>query len=352
MEIIKTNFKNGTATLHINSQDDLWYLSHIIETGDLIKTKTTRKIKIGEHERAKVTKKTLTLKIEAETIELGEEGHSLRINGKVKEGTEDVPKDSYHSLSLEQGSTVTIEKGLWLSYQKQKLKEASERSYNYLICIFDREEALFALTKNFGYDILVKIKGDVAKKDQTITIKKDFHQELIKALDVYAGRYEPEAIILASPAFYKEDLFKKIKDKELKKQIVLSICSSVSEHALNEVLKRPELAQTLKESRAREEQLLIEELLSEINKKGLATYGWKEVNEAVAAGAVKDLLVSDDFIKQKKATKEFSQLDQQMKHVDTLKGKIHLLSSKQESGQKLNGLGGIAALLRFKLEWQ
>lgn len=334
--------------MRITDADDLWYLSHLIDQGDFVKGKTTRKVKIGDSENAKVAKKTLTLKIEAETIELTED--SVRVNGKVKEGSDDVPKDSYHAISLQEGSELTLEKPQWLEYQKKKLKEASEKKYSYLICLFDREEVLFALTKKFGYEVLAKIKGDVPKKAKDVEVKKDFQEEIIKALDVYNGRYNLESIILASPAFYKEDLLKKIKIPELKKKIVLAICSDISERSLDEVMRRPELANLLKDSRVREEQLLVEELLREINTKEKAAYGWKEVQEAVNMGAVEKLLLTDRFIKERRDKEEFKEVDDIMKSVDALKGEIHIISSENDPGKKLQGLGGIAAILRYKLK--
>ncbi|MBU0457533.1 MAG: mRNA surveillance protein pelota [Nanoarchaeota archaeon] len=346
MDVINADFKKGVAKIKINDLDDIWYLSHLIDIGDFVKGKTTRKIKIGEGENAKTVKKTLTLKIEAETVDLTES--TLRVNGKIKEGPEDIPKDSYHSISLEEGSEFFLEKVRWLEYHKQKLKEACEKKYNYLLCLFDREEALFALTKKFGYDILAKITGEVQKKAKKVEIKKDFQIELIKALETYDGRYNPESIILASPAFYKEDLFKKIASAELKKKIVLASCSDISERSLDEVLRHPELSNQLKDSRARVELLLIEELLNEINKKDKASYGWKEVKESIDSGAVSKLLITDNFIQQKRNAKQFAEVDECMKSVDALKGEIHVISSKNDSGKKLNGLGGIAAILRYK----
>ncbi|MBU1644216.1 MAG: hypothetical protein KJ598_03610, partial [Nanoarchaeota archaeon] len=220
MNIISKDFNKGFVKIRVEDNDDLWYLSHLIDSGDFVKGKTTRKIKIGEGENAKTVKKTLTIKIEAETIDLTDS--SVRINGKVKEAPEEVPKDVYQAISLEEGSEFILEKPRWMEYQKQKLKEASEKKYNYLICLFDREEALFALTKKFGYNILATITGEVQKKRKTVEVKTDFQEEIIKALDIYNGRYSPESIIVASPAFYKEDLFKKIKVPELKKKIVLA----------------------------------------------------------------------------------------------------------------------------------
>jgi len=351
MHSIHSDFRKGIVKLRITDADDLWYLSHIIEPDDLLTGKTTRKIKIGEGENAKVTKKTMTLTIQAETVNFDENGTTLRINGKIREGPEDIPRDSYHSISLEEGSEFKLQKEKWLSFQKQKLQEASEKKYNYLLCLFDREEALIALTKKRGYKILVKIKGDVPKKTKTVDVRKDFYQELIKAIETHFERHNPEQVIIASPAFYKEDLIKRISEGELKKKIVLATCSDVAESSLDEVMKRPELSSTLKQSRAREEKMLVDELLKEIQKDKLAAYGSIEVKRAVDGGAVKQLLITDRHVKEKRGSDDYKELDEMMKIVDKQQGEIHIISSEQESGKKLDGLGGIAALLRFRLEW-
>ncbi|HIG92588.1 MAG: protein pelota [archaeon GW2011_AR9] len=351
MYLVHRDFKKRTVTIRVTDLEDLWYLSHIIDVGDLVRGKTTRKIRIGDGENAKVAKKTLTLTIEAETIEIDSTATCLRINGKVKEAPEDVPRESYHALSLEMDSEFTLEKVQWLAYQKQKLEEAASGRETYLLCLFDREEALFALAKKSGYEVLANLQGDVTKKGDFGTAKTDFQQEIIKAINEYALRYNPSTIIIASPAFYKEDLFKKITNPQLKAKIVLAVCSAIDKSALDEVMKRPELAAVLKSSRLRREKIVVDELLSAISKDQLAVYGWKEVQRAIAAGAVSKLLLTDHYFQQRRAEQSYAELDQGMKKVDELQGEIHLLSSEEETGKKVDGLGGIAALLRYKLEW-
>src|SRR3989344_3234591 len=174
MQLLKTDYKKGTVRVKINDPDYLWYLSHIIDIGDLVTSFTTRKIKIGDSENAKVAKKTFLVTIEAETIDFSAAGHALRINGTIKEGPEDIPHGSYQSISLEMGDECTILKEQWLIHQKQKVEEAGKSKYSYLLCVFDREEALFALTKKFGYEVLSKTQGEVPKKSKLVEVKKDF----------------------------------------------------------------------------------------------------------------------------------------------------------------------------------
>ncbi|MBT4651345.1 mRNA surveillance protein pelota [Candidatus Woesearchaeota archaeon] len=348
MNLIHSDFGKGIVKLKVEDIDDLWYLSHIIDIGDLVKGKTTRKVKIGEGENAKTVKKTYFLRVEVEKVELGEQ---LRLNGTVTEGPEEVPKGSYHTISLSEGEEFTLEKPSWLDYQKQKLKEATEKKFSFLICVMDREDALFALSKRRGFEILLRLKGDVSKKSEGVVAKGDFYQEIINALQSYNERHNPENIVVASPAFFKEDLHRKISEEELKKKVILATCSSVSENAVDEVLKRPELNDAFRKSRSREEKLLVEDLLVEISKEGLVAYGFKEVKNAVDAGAVSTLLVGDNLIRELREKGEYEALDAIMKQVDLLKGKVHIISSEHEAGKKLKGLGGIGALLRYKLEW-
>ncbi len=349
MQILSHDFRKGYAKLRVNSLDDLWYLSQIIEAGDRVRAKTTRKIKLGEKEEA--VKKTIILSIAVEKVEFHRYNNILRIAGKTNEEKEDIPKGSFHTISIDEESEFTLEKEDWPDYLIKRLKEAAEKKYQYLVCVFDREEGYFFLTKNYGYELLTKISGEPEKKEKRAAAKGQFYPEIIKLLGEYAVRFKPERIILASPAFYKEDLAKLVKEGELKKKIVLAVCSSVDESAVSEVMKRPELKETLKQSRFWEEINLVEELLIQINKKGMAAYGLKEVKKAVESGAVEKLLVIDSLIQKKKEEGRFEELNWLMRNTEKSKGEVHIISSEHEGGKKLNGLGGIGAILRFKLEW-
>lgn len=351
MNLIHSDLKKGTVKLRVTDPEDLWYLTHLIDPGDLLTGKTSRKIKLGDSENAKTVKKTFTVTIEAESIQLDESGTSVRINGIIKSGPEEIPQGVYQAIELQEGEEFVLQKVQWLTHQKQKLQEATEKKYSYLLCLFDREEALFALTRKKGFQILVQLRGEAAKKRAAVEIKKNFYEEIIKTLETYDARYAPEAIILSSPAFYKEDLLQKITAPELKKKIVLETCSDISERSLDEVIRSPELEKTMQSSRTRQEQVLVDELLQEISKNNLAVYGWKETKAASEAGAVRILIVTDAFIHKKKLAGEYPELDFILKHIDSLQGAVHILSSEQEAGRRVDGLGGMAALLRYKMEW-
>lgn len=349
MQIIKQDFKNGTVRFKVTDQDDLWYLSNIVEPEDLVRGTATRKIRIGDGENAKVAKKKITLTIRAEKIEYVPENEVTRVNGTIIEGPDDIPKGSYQNISLEEGNDYILTKTKWLSYHKDKLKEASNIKFKYLFCLFDRDEAMFAISLRSGYRILTRIKSNMPKKAYSNTQESNFYLEILKMIETYSGQHKPERIILAAPSFYKDEPTKLIKDQDLKKIITTVSCSSVSSPALEEVMRSPELNSILQNSRSRFEGVIVEELMQEIGKEGAYSYGFEEVKKAAEIGAVTKLLITDRLVTKLREKNDYTKLDNIMKLVDNLKGEIHIISSENDAGKKLDGLGGIGATLRYKL---
>lgn len=349
MRIINQNLKKGIVKVKTENLDDLWYLSHIIDINDLVRGQSLRKIKIGkgDERKVKVVKKKVFIEVKTEKIALKDD--ILRVSGIITQAPEDIPKGSHHTLNIEDDSFLTIVKEKWLKFQLDKLKQASVKQPDILICILDREDALFALSRKGSYEIISSIKGDVEKKGENVEIKGDFYSEIIKVLEEYSKRYKVKDIIVASPAFWKENLMNKVKDGELKQKITMATCSSVDKNAINEILKRPEIREVLRQDRVALEITVVDELLKEIAKQDLAAYGIKEVGNAANLGAVKMLLVSDKFVQKMRDDEKYEQLDSVMKIVDQTKGEIHIVSSEHDGGKKLDGLGGVGAILRYRI---
>jgi protein pelota len=354
MKLIHSDFKKGIAKIKIENLDDLWYLNQIVEKNDLIKGKTLRKIKLGEETQRnqKVTKKSVFISIQVEKVEFSKTSNVLRIPGTVKEGPEEVPLGSHHTFNIEENTIITLVKLKWLKFQIDKLKEASkDKTAKILICVHDREEAFFALMKKYGYQLLSGIKGNVAKKADIKQVEANFYKEILKMLEEYDRRYNLSKIIIASPAFWKEELMKELSSEEIKSKIILATCSSVGENAINEVIKRPETSNALKQDRISDEYRAVEELFTEISKNNLASYGLKETKTAAESAAVKRLLITDGFIQKKRREEKYDEIEIMMKSIDNAKGDISIISSEHEAGKKLDGLGGIAAILRYKINY-
>ncbi len=298
MKLLNKNYKKNFVKCKIENLDDLWYLTYVVEKGDFLKAKTYRKIKLGKEEerKSKVVKKPVHIKINVEKIEFSKYSNVLRVSGVITEAPDNIPIGSHHTINLEEGTEFSLEKQSFLNYQIEKLEESSkELKSKILLCVHDREEAFFAILKKYGYDLLTKIKGTVQKKADVKTEIHDFFKQLIKTIQEYDKRHDFSNIVIASLGFWREYVQKAITD-DLKKKVVYATCSSVGENGINEVMKRDEVKAVLQKEKFASEIKKVDELLEEISKKGKAEYGLKEIKSAIEAGAVSELLITDNLI--------------------------------------------------------
>ena len=354
MKLLVKNYKKNFIKAKVENLDDLWYLTYIIEKDDLLKAFTYRKIKLGgEDDRdARVVKKPAVISIKVEKLEFAKYSNVLRVSGTIAEGPEDIPLGSHHTLNLEEGTEFSLQKVQFLRYQLDKLEESSrETTGKILLCVHDRDEAFFAILKKYGYELLSQSRGNVAKKSDVKQESADFFEQLKKDIIEYDKRYNFTSIIIASPGFWKEYIQKLMTEPEIKKKIVYATCSSVGINGINEVMKRPEVQTVLRQEKFAKEMEMVEELLTEISKQGKAEYGLAQVKNALEAGAVSELLITDSLIQKKRQEDSFAVIERMMKSVESMNGSICIISSEHEGGKKLDGLGGVAALLRYKMSY-
>jgi protein pelota len=156
--------------------------------------------------------------------------------------------------------------------------------------------------------------------------------------------------IVAGPGFIKEDFiyFATQKDKDFAQKIVVENVMSVGISGFQEVLRRGALDRLVKDAHIAKEACLIEELFKEIATDGKAAYGWDEVKKAEEWGAIDILLIADETLRHER--ERGFDIDQILMRVDKSDGHVVVFSTEFEPGQRLEKLGGIAALLRFKIE--
>jgi len=350
MKILSKDIKKGEVKVKVETLDDLWYLSQIIDPGDKIGGHTERKIKIGDatsDRNVKVVRKKMFLEIQVEKFELDE---SLRVLGVITAGPDDISYGSHHSFDVTENDDIVIKKEQWVKFQLDKLQESTKkRDSKILIIVFDREEAFLATLERQGIKHLTHLAGNVQKKDENNEIKSNFYEYLIKSTEEYDKKAQYNKIIAASPAFFKEELAKSIKNSNISKKILYSTCSSVNKKAFNEVLKRPEIFQALHDEKISQDLKVVDELLSHISKDDLAKYGFDDVSSAVNAGAVKILIVSSPLISKMREEENYEKLEKLMKLADSMKSNISVIQSGTDASAKLDGLGGIGAILRYQI---
>ena len=347
MKILRSDLKKGEVRVRVETPDDALVLNRIVNEGDFVSGFCERRVKIGRGENAKSVKKSYFLKILAEKKDF--EGNELRINGKTVDEKEDIPKGSYQTIEAVPGAEIVIEKTKWNAYHLRKLKDAAfESRQKILIVICDRESAIFALTKKSGFDILLELEGDVQKKNYETKKESRFFQEVVEKMKDYSERHKITNIILASPAFWKEEIIKFVKEKEMRQKILLAGCSSVSENAIYEVLKSDAVQKVLENERVATEIALVEDIVKEISKSGAVAYGIDDVADKISSGNVKVILFTDKFFSEKQKKKDSNYIENLIETAEKTGAEMHIISSEHEGGMRLDGLGGIAALLIYK----
>jgi protein pelota len=107
------------------------------------------------------------------------------------------------------------------------------------------------------------------------------------------------------------------------------------------------LLKTLKTLRISEETEVVEEILKRLGKEeGTVAYGFEQVKHAAAQSAVERLILTDKFLRESDDDKRL-QIEEIMETVEGKRGMVTVVSTEHEAGNQLNGLGGVAALLRF-----
>jgi len=336
--------KQEERLLLVESSDDLWYLSHLIDPEDRVKGKTERKIKIGKEgdRNMNVVRKPVTLTVKVEKVEFQEYGSNLKVLGTIVDGPDDVPRGDHHSFSVEIGDQLWVKKEAWLPYHLEQLKDATKQAGTILICLFDREEAAFYLLERKGIQLLSRLKGSVQKKDYESKEGKDFWQEIVKQVCEYDKKHKSTTIILGSPAFWKDYVLKVLSD-DVKKKVIPTSCSDLGEGGVKEIMKRPELKAALEKDKTAKEEALVESALAALPKSMLA-YGLQEVREAAEQGNAKVVLVTTECIQKARQEEKYKELDQVLKQTSQSQGEVHILTLITK---KIDALGGIAAIKRW-----
>ena len=324
--------------------EDLWHLEKVVAPGDLVSASTTRKY---QPEGSKAERKPMFITVRVEKVSFHKPSGKLRILGKIEAGKpqELISLGSHHSLEIGTHDTLTIQKEQWKKYQIDRLYEAARAAKQpklTLLIMDEREAELFAI-KQYGIDELGRIASHISGKytEEHKDARNKYYSRILDTIKDIKHK-----IILAGPGFEKDNFFKFIKDKNagLAKNILVESIGNTGKQAAYELVSKGAIDKIVQRSRFAEEIKLIEELIVKTSSEGKATYGFSEVKKALDYKAVENLIVLDTLLFEKK--KEIEPLIEQAEKTGAV---VTFISHENDISKKLKALGGIAALLRFKV---
>jgi protein pelota len=331
--------KEGEIKLIPENLDDLWHLKYIIEPGDIVFSLTKRVRESSDKLRSDKEKVTVRLGIEVEKVEFHKFANRLRITGKIVAGVED---SGYHTINIPVGKELSIIKEEWKDEQLKRIKEAEEAAKRpeIVIVTIEEGEAVVGVVRQWGVEEIFSVRTGYGKESSQ---RMEFFSEVLSQLESIEFRY----LVVAGPGFTKEDFASFVKERKADWNVITCDASSVGTRGFLEVLKRGVLNKIVGEVRLAEEAEYIDKLLERIAKDDRVAYGLEEVKRAYDYGAIEVLLVADEFLREQR---EKWDIDGFMRNVEAMKGKVVIMSTEFEPGQRLMSLGGIAALLRFSID--
>jgi protein pelota len=333
--------------------DDLWHLSYVLEPGDFVEGDTTRRIQRNDEQMRDTggEREHLHVTLSVEDVEFARFANRLRVGGEIVGCSREDQLGHHHTLNVEERSEITIEKQLKPD-QRDRLKEAEEATENPDVAIVTVEEgaAYIHTVAQYGTEEYASFTRPTGKGEYARP-RAELFDEVGSAL----SHLDVDAVILAGPGFTKNDARDYIADeyREAAERIVKTVdTAGVGDRGVHEVLKRGAIDDVQQETRIAEESRLIDDLMDGMATGEKVAYGIDEVAEAAEFGAVDELLVLDSRLRDERQGRGDWEVDVNdvIEAVEQKGGSVTVFSAEFAPGQQLKNLGGIAALLRYRLQ--
>lgn len=332
--------------------DDLWHLSNVLEPGDAVGGDTHRRVTRNDEQLRDTggEREHMYATVEVDGVEFARFANRLRVSGVITDCSREDQLDFHHTLNVEENDEIEITKR-WKPDQLERLSEAVEASENPDVAIATVEEgaAHVHTVAQYGAEERTSLTGPTGKGEYARS-----RTELFSDLTETLSRMSVDAIILAGPGFTKQDAYEHIEEnaRDLTDRISMVDTSAVGDRGVHEVLKRGAVEDVQAETRIAREAELIDRLMEEIADGAKATYGIDAVAEAAEYGAIETLLVVDDRLREERSAEGDwdTNINALLETVDQKGGDIVVFSGEFDPGEQLRNLGGIAAILRYRLE--
>ncbi|SDJ49356.1 cell division protein pelota [Halovenus aranensis] len=339
-------------TLVPETVDDLWHISHVIEPDDRVAGDTTRRIQRNDDQLRDTggEREHLWVELCVDDVEFARFANRLRVSGVIEDCSREDQLGLHHTVNVEEHDEIEVEKH-WKPDQRERIEEAVEAtdSPDVTVATVGEGEAHVHTVEQFGTEERASITGPTGKGDYARP-----RAELFEELTAVLKRMDVDAVILAGPGFTKQDALEHIEENApaVAEAVTTVDTSSVGDRGVHEVLKRGAVEEVQQQTRIADESALIDELMERIAEGNRIAYGPSQVAEAAEFGAIEELLVLDSDLRTERTGEGDWEIDVDavIETTEQKGGDVTVFSSEFDPGQQLANLGGIAALLRYRIE--
>ncbi len=349
MKVLAVDRKTNFLKLRAESGSDLWRLSRLVVLGDSVGAFTHRRDPEAPSDtpEAQKERRPVFLGLRAEKIDFHEFSGHLRISGPIIEGPFDIGR--HHTLDLEEGAVVSLTKPAltaadWTIIDEGKRGAQDPRMI--VICL-DWSEAAIARIRGRTVETVEERSrrgtGKYVKSSGGRREKED--EQYLSSLVEILERENPEAkaLVISGPGFCKESLAQLWRSrKRLGPVPTVESTSEAGMIGVNELLRSGKAGRALAGSLSAEEAHEVERLIRELGTPGKTAIGPVEVTRAGDAGAIEVLLALDSRLRD-------PAVDHCLEMARSSGARLLIVRHEGEPGHRLEGIGGIAATLRFPL---
>lgn len=356
----------GQVKMSPEEAEDMWHAYNLIRAGDRVTATTYRKVQRETGGGSESEKLKLTLTVQVEDVDFDPEGSSIRLKGRNLTPSEHLKLGAYHTLQLEPHRAFTIQKDTWDKLDAELVTTCCDPAAS-------ADLAVLLLTDGLANLMLVGSAVTLAKAKVESTIPRKrgaeaagygkavqgFFKKVYEAVSRHVDWSIVKCLVIAGPGFTKDE-FKTYFDGEVvrrddrvlmaaRDKVVLAHASTPYKHSLKEVLATPGVAAQIKDTKAAREtsamQAFYDMMSSDSDR---AFYGPGHIKAAHELGAIQTLLISDKLFRVADINRRaaYGRLVEEVRQGG---GEALVFSSMHVSGEQLNQISGIAALLRFPL---
>ena len=357
---------SGFVALLPTTPEDLWHTYNLLQTGDRVRCTTLRKVS-KESSTGSVTsaKVRMNLTIEVTKVEFFKDSLEVRISGPNSAESAHVRMGAFHTLTLELDRQFSIEKDCWDQIYLDRIDEA---------CNPERGAEIACVVMGGGLAHVCLVTGSVtvtkARIDVNIPKKRTgssahgksitkFYDAVYRAILTHVPFEKIKCVLLGSPGFQKDDFWAFLMAESVRRddrplienkgKFVLCHSSSGHKHAIEEIFMDPSIVTRVTETKLSREIEVLNKFMRLLDTDPeKAYYGYFHVQKANEELAIDSLLISDELFRSSDipTRKKYVQL---VESVRERGGTVYVFSTMHVSGQQLQQVSGIAAILRYPL---
>jgi protein pelota len=330
---------------------DLINLFRLVRSGDIVYSKTSRELKkeraSGKTDSERVQ---VILGVEVESKIADPLMRRIRLSGRIVYESRDLDLvGKHHAITVYPGAPLKIESQKNFERLRSFAESYRGRRKSVVICVSLDDEDL-AVAEFSGRGVRVTYSKSLPRVDKSIQWGEQelegFFEEVVEAI-----KGLPEAgILLIGPRIFAERFlaYLRKREKDLLSRLVGSLSTSIGgEAGIREALKSSVVPEHLKELKPFRDTMEAENFIKVMSSDPeRVAIGLDEVYDAWSLGAVGKVLVAESYLWN---NLENEKLEKLLEQAERGRLELHVLVDGLEASEKIAGLGGIVALLRYRI---